>query len=264
MSHRTLELPSLTVIMPCLNEENNVSAAILATLGAFDKYNIDAELIVINDGSTDRTPEIVNGLMQTDSRIRLLNHEKPWGIGATYWHGVQETRNDYVMWIAGDNENDPDDALIYFYMSRDTDIIVPFIHNVEVRSLSRRIISSLYRLIINLSFGMNLNYTIGTVIYNTAVLREIDLKSVGFFYQAEILIRLIRAGYLYAETPHFLSTRRSGKTKALTIWSFLDVAKAYIHLMWDIHIRRRAGSTDTGLNPKSATYRRMKAFRESV
>ncbi|TAM45948.1 MAG: glycosyltransferase family 2 protein [Gammaproteobacteria bacterium] len=264
MSQRSLELPSLTVIMPCLNEESSVAAAAGATLAAFDKYSIDGELIIVNDGSTDRTLEIATGLMKADRRIRVLSHEKPWGVGATFWHGVQEARNDYVMWIAGDNENDPEDALIYYYMSRDTDIIVPFIHNVEVRSVLRRVVSSLYRFIINVSFGMNLNYTNGAVIYNVAVLREINLQSVGFFYQAEILIQLIRAGYLYAETPHFLSRRRSGKTKALTLKSFFDVTKAYLHLMWDVHVRRVKGRRDAALNPKSATYRRMQAYTESA
>lgn len=264
MLQRSLELPSLTVIMPCLNEERSVAAAAGATLDAFDKYSIDGELIIINDGSTDRTLEIATGLMKTDRRIRVLSHDKPWGVGATFWHGVQEARNDYITWIAGDNENDPDDVLIYYYISRDTDIIVPFIHNVEVRSVLRRVISSMYRFIINVSFGMNLNYTNGAVIYNVAVLREINLRSVGFFYQAEILIRLIRAGYLYAETPHFLSRRRSGKTKALTLKSFFDVAKAYLHLMWEIHVRRVKGRKDKVLNPKSATYRRMKPYMEST
>lgn len=260
MSLKTIELPSLTVVMPCLNEEGNIMAAIQLTVEAFDKYGIDGELIVINDGSTDSTAERVKECMALDNRIRLLSHEWPQGIGSSFWGGVHAARNEFVTMIPGDNEIDPRDSLTYYYMSKDTDIIVPFIHNVEVRSVSRRVISSLYRLIINMSFGMNLNYTNGTVIYNTTVLREIDLTSVGFFYQAEILIRLIRSGYLYAETPHFLSRRLGGETKAITLKSFFDVAKAYLQLVWNMHVLRKVGAKDARIHPSSATYRRMKSF----
>lgn len=252
------KLPSLTVVMPCLNEEDNVADAARETLAAFDRNGIEGELIIVNDGSTDRTGEVVRELQQRDNRIRIITHTKPQGIGASFWDGVQAAHGDYCTWIPGDNENEPDDVMRYHYMTRDVDIIVPFIHNMEVRSLSRRLISSLYRFIVNMSFGTNLNYTNGTVIYNTAILRDIQLSTTGFFYQAEILIRLIRAGYLYAEAPQFLGNRNAGKTKALSLKSFLDVAKSYLHMLWEVHVMRRVNELGDNLNPKSATYRRIR------
>jgi hypothetical protein len=157
----------------------------------------------------------------------------------------------------GDNENDPDDALTYFHLAEQVDIIVPFIYNIEIRSRFRRVVSSLYRFIINVSFGMNLNYTNGTVIYNCAILEDIHLESKGFFYQAELLIKLIRRGYLYAETPHFLADRRSGKTKALTLRSMRDVMAAYLRLAFEVHILRSSGAAGLPLHQASATYRRL-------
>ncbi len=166
-------LPTLTVVMPALNEEANITAAMESTLGAFDRLGIQGELIVVNDGSRDRTPELAKAYMARDSRIRLIEHDAPKGIGASFWVGVQAACHQFVTMFPGDNENDPVDALTYFHLTRDVDIIVPFIHNAEVRSIMRRVVSSLYRFIINISFGMNLNYTNGTVIYNTSVIRQI-------------------------------------------------------------------------------------------
>ncbi len=250
-------LPTLTVVMPSLNEEANITAAMERTLRAFDHYGITGELIVVNDGSRDRTPELVRAYMARESRIRMIEHDAPKGIGASFWDGVRAARHQFVTMFPGDNENDPVDALTYFHLTRDVDIIVPFIHNVEVRSVTRRVVSSLYRFIINMSFGMNLNYTNGTVIYNTSVIRQITPRATGFFYQAEILVRLIRAGYLYAETPHFLSQRASGRTKALTLRSFIKVAREYLSLAWYIHVSRRYGETGNIIVPESATYRRL-------
>lgn len=254
-------LPTLTVVMPSLNEEANITAAIESTLRSFDHYGIAGELIVVNDGSRDRTPELVKAYMGRDSRIRLIEHDTPRGIGASFWDGVRAARHQFVTMFPGDNENDPVDALTYFHLTRDVDIIVPFIHNVEVRSLPRRVVSSIYRFIVNMSFGMNLNYTNGTVIYNTAVIRQIAPRATGFFYQAEILIRLIRAGYLYAETPHFLSQRVSGRTKALTLHSFMKVAREYLSLVWYVHVSRRYGETGNVIVPESATYSRLTRLR---
>jgi glycosyltransferase involved in cell wall biosynthesis len=253
----TTPMPTLTVVMPALNEEANIAAAMKSTLRSFDHHGITGELIVVNDGSRDRTPDLVRGYMAREPRIRMIEHDVPKGIGTSFWDGVRAARHQFVTMFPGDNENDPVDALTYFYLTRDVDIIVPFIHNVEVRSVTRRVVSSLYRFIINMSFGMNLNYTNGTVIYNTSVIRQITPRATGFFYQAEILVRLIRAGYLYAETPHFLSQRASGRTKALTLRSFFKVARDYLGLVWYVHVLRRIGETGAVIVPESATYRRL-------
>ncbi len=248
---------SLTVVMPCLNEEKNVGDAARATLRAFDHYGIDGELLIVNDGSSDGTQNVIDELARLDARVRPLWHEVRQGIGASFHHGVREARKELVTWLPGDNENDPLESLMYLALARDVDIIVPFIHNVEIRSRFRRIVSSTFRFLINVSFGMNLNYTNGMVIYNTAILREIDVSSKGFFYQAEMLIKLIRRGYLYAETPQFLIGRQSGKTKAISLRSMREVAMAYLRMVVEIHILRSSGTTGQPLHPASATYRRL-------
>lgn len=256
---KPIRLPTLSVVMPCLNEQDNVASAMRRTLAAFDRYGIEGEIVVINDGSTDGTAGVVRAFAGCHQNVRLIEHARPMGIGASFWDGVRNARNDFVTMFPGDDENDPDDALLCYYLTRDVDIIVPFIHNAEVRSIWRRLISSLYRFIINISFGTNLNYTNGTVVYNRAILDGVTLKSNGFLYQAELLIKLIRAGYLYAETPHFLSCRGSGKSKALTLKSFLQVTRSYLRLIWEVHVLRRTGFADVPIDPRSAAYRRRRS-----
>lgn len=250
--------PSLSIVMPCLNEEANVADAIASSLAALDAHGIAGEVIVVNDGSTDGTQAVAESFAGRDPRVRVLRHPQRMGIGASFFDGVRAARMDCVTMFPGDNENDAHDALTYFAIARDVDIIVPFIYNIEIRSRVRRIVSSLYRFIINVSFGMNLNYTNGTVIYRRSILQDVDLRSKGFFYQAELLIRLIRRGYLYAETPHFLGHRSSGKTKALTLKSFRDVAAAYLRLAFEVHVLRTTGAAGLPLHPDSATARRLR------
>jgi glycosyltransferase involved in cell wall biosynthesis len=232
---------SLSVIIPALNEMNNIQDSVMSTLKAFEVYDINGDIIVINDGSTDETPLIVRNIMKKNRRVKLINHSRPMGIGYSFFDGAGQSTKDAVIMIPGDNENNPEDALAYLNLLKQVDIVVPFIHNIEVRKRGRRILSSLYRLIINITFGINLNYTNGTVLYRRCILNGVTLKSWGFFYQAELLIKLIRKGYMFAEVPNFLSTRSSGKSKATTFKSLFRITKSYLNLAFEIHVKRIEG-----------------------
>ncbi len=247
--------------MPSLNEERNIRAAVESTLAAMKRHVIDGDIVIINDGSTDRTREIIEEMMRKNRRIRLVNHDRPMGIGYSFFDGVKESTSDVVVMFPGDNENDPDDALTYFPLMHEVDIIVPFIHNIEIRNRVRRIISSMYRFIINMTFGINVNYTNGTVFYRRCILVDVTLGSTGFFYQAELLIKLIRKGYLFAEVPNFLSVRDSGESKATTIGSLVKVIKSYFKTLYEIHFKRIEGKRHdyTVLNPASVTYKKYSA-----
>ena len=228
--------PPLSIIMPCLDEVNNIRSAINDALKELDDGNIVGEVIVINDGSTDDSISIIKEKASTDKRVRVINKEKTEGIGKGFWTGVNVSKYEFVVLIPGDNENSPSEVLSFYHLVNDVDVVIPFILNAEVRSISRRFISSLYRLIINISFGTTLNYTNGIVIYNKAALQSVALRSSGFFYQTELLIKLLRRGFLYAEVPQFLSKRKGGKSKALTLRSFFELLVSFIRLIVDVQI----------------------------
>ena len=104
---------SLSIIMPALNEEENVYAAIINTLNSFDDFGLNAEIIVVNDGSSDKTSEIVEDLCKKDQRVKLISHTTPEGIGASFWDGVDHSTKDTISMQPGDNENDPNETIRY-------------------------------------------------------------------------------------------------------------------------------------------------------
>lgn len=225
----------ISIIMPALNEEENIRGAIGNVLAAFDDLGISGEVVVINDGSTDRTPEIVRGEMQRDARVRLINHDAPAGIGTAFWDGVGQARGEMVCMLPGDNENDPWEILRYYRLLEHVDILIPFAFNKEVRSLFRNGLSYLFRFIINTTFLVNFNYTNGTVMYRKKILEELDFHSSGFFFQTDILVRTVRRGYLFAEVPYRLDVRPHGLSKAVTFPSLLRVIQGYLRLVRDIY-----------------------------
>jgi dolichol-phosphate mannosyltransferase len=253
---------AITVVMPALNEEQNIVAAVKATDKAFRDLNINGDIIVINDGSTDKTEELVRGLMRDNKNINIINHDSPQGIGASFWDGAKNAEGDAVILIPGDDEVNPHDALRYFPLLQQVDIVIPFVCNKEVRARSRNIISSLFTLIINVTFGINLNYTNGTVIYRRSILANLAHYSGGFFYQAEALVKLIKRGYLFAEVPYYLQQRKFGTSTAISMSSFYKVAKSYLRLAGEIYFSAAYRKDSAKLSAGSMSAQRYRQFQE--
>ncbi|MFC1620761.1 glycosyltransferase family 2 protein [Candidatus Omnitrophota bacterium] len=229
----------MSIVMPTLNEESNIRAAIERTLSAFDSFSIDGELIVINDGSTDSTSRIVSEKIKGDNRVRVINHKSPQGMGASFWDGVDMARGDIVTMLPGDNENDPSETLCYAGLMDDVDIVIPFAYNKEVRSFFRNFLSDLYRFIINLTFMTSFNHTNSTVICRKSILKQLSHRDSSFFYQTDILIRSAKMGYLFCEVPYRLGLRDTGRSKATSFSSLCQIIKGYIGLVKDVYFKRK-------------------------
>ena len=235
----------ISVLMPALNEGRNIEAAMKNALEAFDNSGISGELVVINDGSTDATRALAEKAAAADARVRLLNHKTPQGIGASFWDGVDNASGDIVVLLPGDNENDPWEIFRYSRLLEHVDVVIPFLYNREVRSLFRNALSFSYRFIINTSFLVYFNYTNGTVLYRKSILKELPYRSTGFFFQTDILIRLVKSGYLFAEVPYRLGQRKSGVSKAVSFPSLLQVIKGYSRLVKDQYLKKQAAASYT-------------------
>ncbi|MDO8435963.1 MAG: glycosyltransferase family 2 protein [bacterium] len=250
----------ITSIVPALNEEKAILLVIDNILSAFKEFNLSGEIIIINDGSTDSTAQLVERKMKENPNvIRLINHDKPEGIGASFWDGVDMASGDAVVLIPGDNENDPREILRYYRLLDDVDIIIPFVFNKEVRSFSRNLLSFFYLFVVNLTFSVNFNYTNGTILYRKSLLKKIDCRRNDFFFQTDILIRLVKKGYLFAEVPSKLSLRVGGASKATALNSLWRIFKGYLRLIKDYYFKKEK-KTKVDLAADSITAARRKAF----
>ena len=232
---------SITVILPAFNEEDNLTFSVTNLINTFNKRNLDWQLILINDGSVDRTGEIAEGLSVGQPKIKIIHHKRNMGIGYCFRQGVERASKEIITWMPADGENDLSELTKYFLLLEHVDIIIPFVVNIGIRSWWRRFFSTIYLWIINLSFGTMFNYTNGNVIYKRRVFDVFKPKSNGFFFQTECLIKAIRAGFIFAEVPVRLKQRKGGNSKALTIKSFYTVVWEFIVLLLAVHIFRTAG-----------------------
>lgn len=203
----------MSVIMPALNEEGNIGPAIEDTLRAFDLFDIEGELIVVNDGSIDTTQSIIDRYSAHDPRVSAVRHVKTMGIGRSFWDGKAAAKCDVVVMYPGDNEMIASEMMKYLPLMQHTDVVIPFVVNTSVRSITRRILSKIYSTLVTALFQIDVPHTTGLIMYRKSVIDEVTLKSEGYMFQTEIVAKIIRNGYLYAEVPYFIKTRVSGESK---------------------------------------------------
>lgn len=243
---------SISIIIPALNEEGSLRSAVNSTISALDNANVEGEIIIINDGSCDNTGAIADQMKKSEKRISVIHHGTTMGMGYSFWDGVSKAKNEVVTIFGGDNEGIPSEYFLYLPLFEHVDIVVPFFINAQ-RSISRTLISKAYLFAVKTLLGLSLHQVTSPVLYRRSILGGINLGGCGFSYQAELLFKTIRRGYLYAEVPFFTRGRASGKSNAFRLKNILNT----IYAVMTMFFYRLFSKEQEGLNPASSTARRI-------
>ncbi len=99
-------LRSLSIVLPCFNEEENIAAALAEASAAARAVAEAYEIIVVDDGSADRTRAIAERLALADRHVRVVAHEHNRGYGAAVRSGFQAARMDWILLTDGDLQFD--------------------------------------------------------------------------------------------------------------------------------------------------------------
>ena len=149
------KISELSVFLPTYNEEKSiasVSAGVLAVLSAVaDRY----ELIIVNDGSTDHTAEIVERLVQNDNHVRCIHHQNNRGYGAALKSGLYACRYEWISFIDADGQFDFSeiDRFIIKQKETDADLVIGYYLSRAV-PIYRKLNSFLWQTLIFLFFGL--------------------------------------------------------------------------------------------------------------
>lgn len=228
--------PSISIIIPALNEEGNIKEAVKGALDALDQKFSKYELLIFDDGSTDATGNVAENLARENSHIKVIHNKRSMGLGYNYKRGVEIAQYDYVVMLPGDNEICTHSIKDLFDKVGRDDIVIPYTINFNLRPFLRRIISRTFTWTMNFLFNLNIPYYNGTVVHKTRILTSIPFSTHGFAYQADILTRLIKSGRSYVEVGMYIQKRRYGLPKAFKIKNIISVLDTIIKLFWDIQI----------------------------
>jgi glycosyltransferase involved in cell wall biosynthesis len=238
---------SLSVLVPALNEQRDLEPTVRQLIRVVGGVCEDFEIIIVNDGSTDRTGAIARQLVQEEPRVRLLENPNNMGLGYSYARGIREASKTHFVYVPGDNTW-PESSIgeILRHLGK-AEVITSYATNPEVRIGFRRRVSTTYTVALNILFGHKMRYFNGLSVYPREFLLTRPITTWGFGFQAETLLKALDAGLSVVEVGVPIDEAAARKSRALSLWNFLSVAKTVVTTFWTLRVARRRISASAGL-----------------
>lgn len=223
-------LPALSFFFPAYNEEANVEAVVAEALETLPRFADEFEVIVIDDGSRDRTGELADALAERDGRVRVVHHRPNRGYGGAVRSGLREARLPFIFFTDGDSQFRISDLGLLIRELDRADVAVGY--RAKRSDPPRRLfIARVYRLVILAVFGTRFrDVDAAFKLFRAEVFQRVPLASVrsdGAFFSAELMLRLRRAGVRVREipVPHYarLHGQAAGAAPKVVLRTFRDL-----------------------------------------
>ena len=186
---------SLSVFFPCYNEEANVERTTLAALKMCRRVCQDFEIIIVNDGSKDRTGEIADRLAAEHDGVRAVHNHPNLGYGGALQRGFRAAIKPWVFYTDGDGQFDFEEIEKLLPLLDHCDIVSAY--RLDRRdSLVRKFNAFGWTCLVNVVLGLWLrDIDCAFKLFPRKLFDEIDMKSMGALIDAEVLARAKRLGY---------------------------------------------------------------------
>lgn len=229
----------LSIMVPALDEEASLGDTVRTVHRiASETLGEVPEIIVFNDGSTDRTSEIADELAREIPGVRVVHHAKPMGVGYCFREALQLAKGDRFTGFAGDNNVKPRLIKELLSNSSKADVVVSYIVNTEERGSLRHVVSTLFSMIYVLFFGIHLKYINGNTIWPTQLLRDCDIRAWGYSIMAETNVKMLRRGVTFMEIPGEMN-KSATKSQAIKLKNFVEVIGTFCRLVWQVHFSQK-------------------------
>lgn len=116
-------MTQLSIIAPIYNEEENIQLLYESVISSIKDKIEEYEIILINDGSTDRSFSILEQLAQFDNHVHAIHFEKNYGQTSAIWAGMKRSTGEYIVLLDADLQTDPNDIFILFPYLKEYDFI---------------------------------------------------------------------------------------------------------------------------------------------
>ncbi|MGH2560984.1 MAG: glycosyltransferase family 2 protein [Thermomicrobiales bacterium] len=226
---------SLSLVLPAHNEEENIEVVVKRALHVLPAFADDFEVIVVDDGSRDQTPLIVDALAETDHRVKLIHHSRNRGYGGALISGFEAATGDFVMFMDADRQFDVADiGLLAPFVDR-FDIVAGF--RMERNDpLHRRVFAEIFNVTVRVLFGVHLrDIDCAFKIFRGDLLRSIVLTSPGALINTEIQAKARRHGATIEQVGVHHYPRVAGEASGGSIRVILRAMRETVALWWRMH-----------------------------
>ena len=227
----------VSVIIPVYNEEESIKNTLTKISGALNSRWSNWEILVVDDGSTDSTSEIVKKYSRWESRVRIVSYQPNQGRGKALRTGFENARGRIICTTDADLSYDESHLLkmgIILEQNQDIDLVIgsPYLEGGKTEGVPwhRLLISRIANKIVGFAMKGNLSTVTGILrAYRADCIKALELESDGKEINLEILSKALSMGYKPYEMPAVLKGRARGKSK------FKFKATAISHIIFSLY-----------------------------
>jgi phenylacetate-coenzyme A ligase PaaK-like adenylate-forming protein len=228
----------LSVIAPCYNEAQNLPELVERLRKVFAKRRVLGEIVLVDDGSADATPQVIRHLAEQHDDVVGVYHATNRGIAAAWSSGVDRARGEYVCFIDADLQNLPEDVgRLYreIRLSR-ADLVQGYRSSVGRLKDSRYLLSKGLNTLLNVLFGMRQrDNKSGFVIGLKETMEDILHHRYRYrYFQTFITVSAHARGYTLREIETLFESRLLGRSfmsrvpLGVIFWALWDLAKGFV------------------------------------
>ena len=232
---------SLSLVLPAHNEEANIDVVVRQALDVLPKFTDDFEIVVVNDGSRDRTRQILDDLAGTHPQVRPVHHEVNRGYGGALVSGFNATTGDFVMFMDSDRQFDINDLALLSPFIGSSDIVAGF-RRERNDPLHRRINAEVFNTVVRALYGVHMrDIDCAFKVFRGDMLRDIQLTSSGALINTEMQAKLRRKGATLQQVAVNHYPRVAGTATGANLRVIAHAMKETLTLWWSMHRYRSKG-----------------------
>ena len=224
---------NLSVFFPCYNEEQTIEDTVKNAVSVLEKLNLEYEVLIINDGSSDKTAEVADFLAKSNPRIRVIHHQKNLGYGEALKSGFYNAKFDTICYNDGDGQFDFAEVEKFLGKIEDSDFVIGYRIKRKDHPI-RSLFAKGWAVSLFLFFGLHLkDVDCGFKMIKKSVLEKIPrLESKrGGMINAELAIKIKKYGFKTTQVGvnHYPRTagKPTGANLAVIINSYLDLLRLW-------------------------------------
>ena len=223
--------PSLSVVIPAYNEEASIEQCVTTLETVLKGITTDFEVIVVDDGSQDRTAAILEELSRTRPHLVAIHHERNRGLGAGLRSGFAQCHKALTFYSDADLPFDFAELVraIRVMDFKSADVIAGFRHDRTDEGLRRILYSFAYNWLIRILFGLKIrDVNFSFKLLRTDRLRAMDLRSEGSFIDAEMMVYADRLGLFICQMGVDYFKRRHGNSHLSSVGTIVKIVKELV------------------------------------
>lgn len=233
--------PGLTVFFPAYNDAGTIASMVVAAVLAASRLTPDFEVIVINDGSRDRTPAILDELARVYPQVRVVHHPKNRGYGGALRSGFAHASKDWIFYTDGDAQYDPwEMAELWARTGPRVDLVNGYKIS-RSDPIHRIVIGRVYHHMVKRLFGLKVrDVDCDFRLMRRAIFDRVALTKDSGVICLEMMKKIQDAGFAIAEAPVHHYHRAYGKSQFFNVRRIARTAVDVLKLWWALVVRRGA------------------------